>query len=528
MSLPLHHRRHSVMSKPVSVRKQIKFSTPIVLFVLCVLLGSMLRLVKFPTVPGGLNRDEAALGYNAFSLLKTGRDEWGKPWPIVFRSFGDYKLAGYMYTAVPSVALFGLNAFSIRLPSLVAGIVLIPLAYMFTTSFISTNLPKKHIGVCAAGIQAIAPWALHYSKVAFEANLALMLFVLGLTFIIREAPRCTTKSCLGVLLIFLSLITYNAPLVILPVIILMMLLWKKRPIKSVILLVLGILVAFLLVYPATQSKRAITVFSDEGVKTSLMNGRFQAGSNILQRIYYSRPVYYSLVIARQYISSFHPQFLVIRGGQNPWHQAPGTAHLSWILYVLAILGLVVGWKVFRREDNLLIYGIFFASPLASAITTDAPQATRMLLFFFMMTFFSAVGLFWISRYSKWIAIGVVIAATLELFFYMQIYLGSFAKNPQVEWLAGIDKAIVKAEKLRTSNGTVAIIGDQHYMYIYPLFYEKLDPNEFRSTVQYYPNDALGLSQVKQFGKYIFISSGMNAPAGSIVISQQSDGNITVK
>ncbi|MEK7458117.1 MAG: hypothetical protein AAB612_01360 [Patescibacteria group bacterium] len=516
------------MSRPVKEHNQPRFSKTLVLLVLCILLGSLLRLVKFPTVPGGLNRDEAALGYNAFSLLKTGKDEWGKQWPIVFRSFGDYKLAGYIYTAIPSIAVFGLNAFSVRLPSLLAGIALIPLAYMFTLSFIPIHLSKKHIGVFAAGIQAIAPWALHYSKVAFEANLALMLFVLGLTYIIREAPQCTKKSFWGALLIFLSLITYNAPLVILPVIVLMMLLWKKKPIKSVILLALGIFVAFLLVFPATQSKRAITVFSDEGVKTSLMNGRFHAGSNILQRVYYSRPIYYSLVIGRQYISSFHPQFLVIRGGQNPWHQVPGAAHLSWTLYALAILGLVVGWKVFRREDNLLIYGIFFASPLASAITSDAPQATRMLLFFFMLTFFAAVGLFWISRYSKWIAMGVVIAATFELLFYMQIYLGSFAQHPQVEWLAGIDKAIVKANQLRTSNETIIIIGDQHYTYIYPLFYEKVNPIEFQSTVQYYPNDALGLSQVKQFGHYTFVSNGISAPAGSIGISQQTDGTITVK
>lgn len=480
--------------------------------------------MKFPSVPSGLNRDEAALGYNAFSLLKTGKDEWGKQWPVVFRSFGDYKLAGYIYATVPSVGLFGLNALAVRLPSLLAGIAMIPLAYIFTTSFI----PMKRIGVFAAGIQAIAPWALHYSKVAFEANFALMLFVLGLTFVIREAPRCTAKSCLGILLVFFSLITYNAPLIILPVIMLMMLLWKKRPVKSVVFLALGVVIAFLLVFPATQSKRAITIFSDEGVKTTLMNGRFLAGSNMFQRIYYSRPVYYSLVVAKQYVSSFHPQFLVIRGGQNPWHQAPGTAHLSWTLYALAILGLLVGWKVFRREDNLLVYGIFFASPLASAITSDAPQATRMLLFFFMMTFFAAVGVFWIFLYSKWIARGVVVAATFELFFYMQIYLGSFAQHPQVEWLAGFDKAIVKAEQLRTSNETIAIIGDQHYMYIYPLFYEKVDPTEFRSTVQYYPNDALGLSQVKQFGHYTFISSDSNAPSGSIVISQQSDGTITVK
>src|SRR3989344_1464789 len=193
------------MSRPVKAHTRPWFSRTVLLLVVCILLGGFLRLMKFPAVPGGLNRDEAALGYNAFSLLKTGKDEWGKQWPIVFRSFGDYKLAGYIYTLVPSVALFGLNAFSVRLPSLVAGIMLIPVAYLFTVSC----MHSKRVGVFAAGIQAIVPWALHYSKVAFEANLALMLFVLGLTFVIREAPRCTKKSFLGVLLVFLSLITYN-------------------------------------------------------------------------------------------------------------------------------------------------------------------------------------------------------------------------------------------------------------------------------------------------------------------------------
>ena len=181
------------MSRPVKAHTRPWFSRTVLLLVVCILLGGFLRVVKFPAVPGGLNRDETALGYNAFSLLKTGKDEWGKQWPIVFRSFGDYKLAGYIYTLVPSVALFGLNAFSVRLPSLVAGIMLIPVAYLFTVSC----MHSKRVGVFAAGIQAIVPWALHYSKVAFEANLALMLFVLGLTFVIREARRCTKKSFLG-------------------------------------------------------------------------------------------------------------------------------------------------------------------------------------------------------------------------------------------------------------------------------------------------------------------------------------------
>ena len=81
------------MSRFVKAQNPSSLSAPIMVLILCILLGGVLRLMKFPAVPGGLNRDEAALGYNAFSLLETGKDEWGKQWPIVFRSFGDYKLA---------------------------------------------------------------------------------------------------------------------------------------------------------------------------------------------------------------------------------------------------------------------------------------------------------------------------------------------------------------------------------------------------------------------------------------------------
>ncbi|MEK7500016.1 MAG: hypothetical protein AAB649_05425, partial [Patescibacteria group bacterium] len=105
-------------------------TTYILLF--CIGFGLIARLALFPSVPPGINRDEAALGYNAYSILKTGNDEWGIRFPATFRSFGDYKLPGYMYTLVPFIATFGLNPLAVRLPSLFAGISMIPLAYLFT------------------------------------------------------------------------------------------------------------------------------------------------------------------------------------------------------------------------------------------------------------------------------------------------------------------------------------------------------------------------------------------------------------
>ena len=71
------------------------------LLVFIVFLAVLLRFFKLGSIPPHLTPDEAALGYNAYSILKTGKDEFGKTFPLVFKSFGDYKPGLYVYASVP-------------------------------------------------------------------------------------------------------------------------------------------------------------------------------------------------------------------------------------------------------------------------------------------------------------------------------------------------------------------------------------------------------------------------------------------
>ena len=95
------------------------------LLIFALLLGAFLRLYQLGSLPNALTWDEAALGYNAYSIIKTGRDEFGKLLPIVFKSFGDYKPGLYVYLVIPSVAIFGLNEFAVRLPGALFGVLAI-------------------------------------------------------------------------------------------------------------------------------------------------------------------------------------------------------------------------------------------------------------------------------------------------------------------------------------------------------------------------------------------------------------------
>src|SRR3989338_6879363 len=113
------------------------------LVIFIIILAAVLRLWGLDKFPAGLNADEAAIGYNDYSLLKTGLDEHGTPWPLVFSSFDDYKPAGYFYLALPLVAVLGLNIWAVRLPSALLGVLSVYFVYLLTNKLFTKKLNTK-------------------------------------------------------------------------------------------------------------------------------------------------------------------------------------------------------------------------------------------------------------------------------------------------------------------------------------------------------------------------------------------------
>src|SRR3989344_7686229 len=92
-----------------------------ILLISVIVLAFLLRVIGLSNYPSGFTQDEAAIGYEAYSILSTGKDSWGQQLPLMLRSFGDFKLPLYSYLAIPFVAVFGLNVFSVRLVSAIFG-----------------------------------------------------------------------------------------------------------------------------------------------------------------------------------------------------------------------------------------------------------------------------------------------------------------------------------------------------------------------------------------------------------------------
>lgn len=183
------------------------------LLALIFIVAAALRLYALGRVPAGFFCDEASVGYNAYSILQTGRDEHGELLPLYFRAFGEYKNPVYIYAASASIAAFGLNEFATRLPAALFGLATIPVAFL-----LGRRLFDDHTGLLAAALLAIAPWHVHFSRIAFELIALPFFFGLGLWLCLEGfASKRRLHYVLGGLCLAVSLYTYAVARLFVPV-----------------------------------------------------------------------------------------------------------------------------------------------------------------------------------------------------------------------------------------------------------------------------------------------------------------------
>src|SRR3989344_1554617 len=104
----------------------------LIILTVIILLAFGLRFHKVTEIPPALNWDEVSIGYNAYSVLKTGKDEWGTLLPIHFKAYGEYKLPAQIYASIPGIAVFGLNELGVRITPVIYGTLTVLLLFFLT------------------------------------------------------------------------------------------------------------------------------------------------------------------------------------------------------------------------------------------------------------------------------------------------------------------------------------------------------------------------------------------------------------
>ena len=196
------------------------------LLVIIIAISAFLRIINITNVPPGLYQDESAIGYNAYSILQTGKDEYGNSYPLYFKSFGDYKLPVYIYLTALSEKVFGLNEFAVRFPSILAGILAVLLIFLLVR-YLSKNTT---LALVTATVLALNPVHIFFSRAGFEVNVALTLALAGIyLFIFGVTEKRFSFIIFSILSFGLCLYSYNETRLIAPLFLigLIILYWKK-------------------------------------------------------------------------------------------------------------------------------------------------------------------------------------------------------------------------------------------------------------------------------------------------------------
>jgi len=149
------------------------------------LVAGCIRFYRLGEVPVALYCDEAFSAYEAYSLLETGRDSQGNPYPLFFDIFGKgWGEPLYIYLTMIPVALSGLTPDSARAVAAAAGTLAVLVTGLMTAALLAEGdedpVAARGAGWAAASLMAISPWSFHLSRVAFQASL--LPLALALTF----------------------------------------------------------------------------------------------------------------------------------------------------------------------------------------------------------------------------------------------------------------------------------------------------------------------------------------------------------
>ena len=397
---------------------------------LILFLTLLFRGVDFGKTPAGVNHDEASQGYNAYSLLLTGRDEYGKFLPVLNRSFGTYASNLYTYMTILPVKLFGLNAFSTRATSLVSGLII-------------TTLVVIALGQEAGFVVAISPVFVFYSRAAFETNLGLALLFLGIVLAAKK------KLPLSFLTLSLSAYAYHVERILSVILIVFVSVhfWKERK-KTVIF---SLLLALIIQIP-------------------LLVVSFTPGANSRAASQTGQGNYPFL-----FLSYFSPNNLFNRPDPGPNKSFPELGTFYWWMIIPFILGLrkFILEKEYKTLVGQLLLIVLLASPAIAATTSDYFSTWRALPMFMPLAWIISKGL----GKRKTVYILIILVALFEL--YSNLVLLKHERS--ISW--GYHYQALAAFVKNHPGETIVIDNARSYpIYIWLAFYNRYDPRKFQSSI----------------------------------------------
>lgn len=443
-----------------------KSKLSLLLLILIIFFGAVLRLVDLDKNPSGLYVDEAAIGYNAYSILKTGKDEYGKVLPIFIRSYGVFASPLYTYLSIPIIYFFDLNVFSMRLLSALAGIFSILFIYLIIKQL--EFYQNKKIPLVGAFLFAISPWSIFFSRGAFEANLALFIILLAIYLLLlsRKNNLFLIPSAFA---LALSTYTYQSERLI------------------AFILFPGFIYTFRQNYHKIYRNKyfiiALVLFSLLQIPqlSLLFTPAFNARGSEL---------FYQQSNAFKFLYEFFAQFFAYLSPRNLFFQGDSDLQRSLpdlsVFYPWLLIPYLTGlWKILKSKNKEILWFVILlvvSFLIAPSLTKDPFSTLRALPLILPILIIILIGLDQLTMQFKRFALGaVVILSLFSLIYFYRSYAVLLPNERAKIWGYGYKQLVEEIQKNPDTNFVIDS-GRLFPVYIMYAFYTKYPPQLLQNSV----------------------------------------------
>ena len=488
----------------------------------------LLRTVNISAIPSGFTPDEASFGYDSFSILKTGKDQWGRTFPLVLESFGDNKSPLFSYIMVPFILVFSLTKEAVRLPNALLATAGVYVTYLLVRQLFESkkkniNFDTEKLALCACFLLAVSPWHIMMSRGGFEANLTTFFLPLGVYLFLKgfKKPKLFIYSAL---FMGLNLFTYHSAKLVTPLVFVSLVFIykdelskiKKENLYKPTALFMVFLAVMVYTFSLGSAKRAqdISIFqgaleeqSSERLK-AIESGLSPAVARILNNKYQ--------IAAKRFIANYKQyysfKFLFTDGpGETTYGMLPGRGVLYW--FELPFL-ISAGWyfykkrKIWDKQIKLVLIWFLASAVPASLVLGAGYSANRVVIMLPAIQIFLSFGAVMLLNKIKDKSVRYLYLA-VSLFFVAVFVKDYFFLSPYKSsqgMLYGNIEAVKLVQKYQKENIIVSRkLSEPH---IYVAFVNRWDPSDYQKNSRHWEYEKAGVNWVDQLptyslGNYVF-------------------------
>lgn len=456
--------------------------------------GVFLRIFKFGVLPVGLNADEASIGYEAYSLLKTGADRWGIKLPPYFLSFGSGQNTMYAYLSVPFLYFFDLSQTSIRFLSAFLGLATIPFVYLLAKLIFK----NRYFVMACVLLYLFDPYLFMISRWALEYNILPFFVILSLYFFTKTFSNLTfgsqspveikldfsNKLILLVTFPSLALIiyTYASALFIIPVFVILILVYFWREIWAE----KGLFIASISLFVLLLSPFILFILKNNILKTELAIEQylpFEIPKMLSNREEVFKGISGNLAIIKKNI-------IFVFSGFKEFDRAFNTTKFynPHLFLLFSVLGLVyLANQVIKRTNKHFASIVFWTISCFVPFLFFEMNLNRSVHLQAVIPVLSVVGLYVLFEnivdlnYKKYLIFGIFCLVSVQSVLFYGEYFNRFPNYDQ--FVQNFEPAIKAANQTKKPDEKIVLTSYLVFNYLFVNFYEKYPPAQFHKTLK---------------------------------------------